>query len=205
MMITKAVLGCSFMVIALMTCARSDAGSQWVFNEILADPGRVNDSNNNGNSDPIEDEFLELVNLSGADADISGWTISDLVRIRHVFPEGSLVADGCAVVIFGGGPLGPSNSGVLRLASSSGTLALNNSGDTLTLSTNTGIEIAAVSYGPEGNNDQSLTLDPDLDGTWTQHSEANASGGATMSPGAKTDGTVFEGCPEGPPPPPPSG
>lgn len=204
-MITRTVLGCGFMVIALMTCTRSDAGSQWVFNEILADPGRINDSNNNGNSDPIEDEFLELVNLSGADADISGWTISDLVRIRHVFPEGSLVADGCAVVIFGGGPLGPSNSGVLRLASSSGTLALNNSGDTLTLSTNTGIEIAAVSYGPEGNNDQSLTLDPDLDGAWTQHSEANDSGGATMSPGAKTDGTVFEGCPEGPPPPPPSG
>ncbi len=190
---------------AFLACTRAQAGSQWIFNEILADPGRANDSNNNGNFDSIEDEFLELVNLSGEDVDISGWTISDLVRIRHIFPEGSLVADGCAVVVFGGGPLGPSASGTLRLAASSGTLALNNSGDTLTLSTNAGIDIVTATYGPEGNNDQSLTLDPDLDGAWTQHAEAGAAGGTAMSPGTLTDGTFFEGCTQGQPEPPASG
>ncbi|MCH2582631.1 MAG: lamin tail domain-containing protein, partial [Planctomycetes bacterium] len=76
---------------AFLACTRAQAGSQWIFNEILADPGRANDSNNNGNFDSIEDEFLELVNLSGEDVDISGWTISDLVPVRHIFTEGSLV------------------------------------------------------------------------------------------------------------------
>lgn len=204
-MLTSAFSSSITVILLVLLCLRAQAGPQWVFNEILADPGAVNDSNNNGSFDPVENEFLEIVNLSGADADISGWTISDLVRVRHVFPEGSLVPAGCAVVIFGSGPLGPSDSGALRLTSSSGILALNNSGDTLTLSTDTGIEVAIATYGSEGNNDQSLVLDPDLGETWVQHSEASTSGGTTMSPGTLSDGTRFEGCPQGPPPPPPSG
>ena len=113
-------------LLLILLCLPLQADAQWVFNEILADPGAVNDSNNNGSFDPVEDEFLEIVNLSGDDADISGWTISDLVRIRHVFPEGTVVPADCAVVVFGSGPLGPSDSGALRLTSSSGILALNN-------------------------------------------------------------------------------
>ena len=192
-------------LLLILLCLPLQAGPQWVFNEILADPGAVNDSNNNGSFDPVEDEFLELINLSGDDADISGWTISDLVRVRHVFPGGTVVPADCAVVVFGSGPLGPSDSGALRLTSSSGILALNNGGDTLTLSTEAGAEVAIAAYGSEGNNDQSLVLDPDLGETWVQHSEAGTSGGTTMSPGTLSDGTRFAGCLQGPPPPPASG
>lgn len=204
-MLTGAFTRSVNVLLLILLCLRVQAGPQWVFNEILADPGAVNDSNNNGSFDPVENEFLELVNLSGDDADISGWTISDLVRVRHVFPEGTVVPADCAVVVFGSGPLGPSDSGALRLTSSSGILALNNGGDTLTLSTDTGTEVATATYGSEGNNDQSLVLDPDLGGIWVQHSEAGTSGGTTMSPGTLSDGTRFEGCPQGPPPPPASG
>ena len=148
-MLTSTFMRSANIFLLILLCLPLQAGPQWVFNEILADPGAVNDSNNNGSFDPVEDEFLELINLSGDDADISGWTISDLVRVRHVFPEGTVVPADCAVVVFGSGPLGPSDSGALRLTSSSGILALNNGGDTLTLSTEAGAEVAiAAAYCP---------------------------------------------------------
>ena len=40
MMITRVIPGYVFIFIVLMACARSDAGPQWVFNEILADPAQ---------------------------------------------------------------------------------------------------------------------------------------------------------------------
>ena len=103
-----------------------------VINEISADPdSSAGDANGDGTAHFSEDEFVEIVNVSGADLDISGWTISDAVGVRHMFPAGSVITNGCSVVVFGGGTPTGSFGNSLVQTSSSGQLGLNNGGDSL--------------------------------------------------------------------------
>ncbi len=168
-----------------------------VINEFLADPAGdlTGDANGDGVRNGSEDEFIELVNNSGSDIDMSGWTISDSFSVRHTFPSGSVVANGCSAVVFGGGtPTGSFGNGLVQTASG-GFLGLNNSGDTITL--NDGVsDVASTSYGSEGGDDQSLTLDPDITGmSYVKHTVATGSGGTLFSPGTRIDGSNFDGCP----------
>jgi predicted extracellular nuclease len=174
----------------------------FVINEIHADPAidLSGDANADGVRDATQDEFVELVNTSASDIDISGWTLSDGFGQRHVFPAGSVVQSGCSVVVFGGGtPTGLFGASLVQTASS-GALGLNNGGDTITLSD--GVTSLDAGYGSEGGNDQSLTLEPDVTGTsFVQHTSASGSGGALFSPGTRADGSQFQGCevlPQGP-------
>ncbi|MDX1517856.1 MAG: lamin tail domain-containing protein [Woeseiaceae bacterium] len=170
--------------------------TDWVINEIHADPAgsAAGDANGDGLRDSTEDEFVEIVNTSGASADISGWTLSDGFGVRHTFPAGSVVPDGCSIVVFGGGtPTGNFGISPVQVAST-GALGLNNGGDNVTL--NNGVaDVASAGYGSEGGDNQSLTRDPDISGNFTRHSEAAASGGALFSPGTQLDGSQFAGCP----------
>jgi hypothetical protein len=167
----------------------------WVINEIHADPSATaGDANGDGTISTTQDEFVEIVNNTGAAQDVSGWTLSDAVTVRHVFPAGSVIADGCAVVVFAGGTPTGAFGGVVVQTSSTGQLGLNNGGDTVTLSDGVA-DVATAGYGSEGGNDQSLTLDPDVAGTaFVLHSTAAGSGGALFSPGTRIDGTAFAGC-----------
>jgi len=162
-----------------------------VINEISADPdATAGDANGDGVVNTSEDEFVEIVNVSGADLDVSGWTISDAVGVRHTFPAGSTVTDDCAIVVFGGGTPSGQFGGAAVQASSTGQLGLNNGGDTVTLD-NGGGEIISVAYGSEGGNNQSLTRNPDITGEFVQHTTVN---GALFTPGARNDGSAFAGC-----------
>jgi len=176
------------------------AGAAWVVNEIHADPDSVGgDANGDGTSNFSTDEFVEIVNVSGSDADISGWTVSDGFGVRHMFPAGTVVPDQCSIVIFGGGtPTGAFGNSVVQTASG-GSLGLNNGGDDIFLNDGSS-DIATAGYGSEGGDNQSLTLDPDITGTlpYVKHTVATGSGGALYSPGTNVDGTDFAGCP--PPP-----
>jgi predicted extracellular nuclease len=168
-----------------------------VINELHADPDAsiAGDANGDGTRDGSEDEFIELVNVSGADLDISGWTLSDAVDVRHTFPGGTVVSNNCSVVVFGGGtPTGTFGDAVVQVAST-GFVGLNNSGDTVTVS-NGGGDVVSYTYGSEGGNNQSLTRDPDITGPdpLVQHTTAAGSGGALFSPGTQVDGTAFAGC-----------
>lgn len=172
--------------------------SNWVINEMLADPasGAAGDANGDGVRDFSDDEFVEIVNISGADADISGWTLSDGAQARHTFPAGSIVPDGCSVVVFGGGvPTGPFGMGTVQIASS-GALGLSNSGDSVTLNSGTS-DVATASYGSEGGDNQSVTRDPDITGSTplVRHSDVTGADGALFSPGTQIDGSQFSGCP----------
>ena len=167
-----------------------------VINEFLADPAAdlPGDANGDGVRDSSQDEFIELVNNSDVDVDISGWTISDAVGVRHTFPAGTIVPANCNIVIFGGGtPTGEFGGAVVQIAST-GYLGLNNSGDTITINDGT-TDLVQVAYGAEGGYDQSLTRDPDIIGDFVQHAAASGSGGALFSPGTKVDGAQFAGCP----------
>jgi predicted extracellular nuclease len=170
--------------------------NNWVINEFLADTasGSAGDANGDGTRDSSQDEFVEIVNVSGADADISGWTLADGFTVRHTFPAGTVVPDGCSIVVFGGGtPTGSFGRSVVQTASG-GFLGLNNGGDDITLSSGAS-DVAVVSYGGEGGDNQSLTRDPDISGAFAKHSVATGSGGTLFSPGTTVDGSQFSGCP----------
>ncbi len=164
-----------------------------VINEILADPGAVNgDANGDGAISTSNDEFVEIVNNGAEAVDLSGWTLSDAVSIRHTFPSGSEVAAGCAIVVFGGGTPTGAFGGATAQTASTGQLGLNNGGDDVILQNGTTV-IAQHTYGSEGGNDQSITRSPDITGTFVPHTSATNSVGS-FSPGRKVDLTSFSGC-----------
>ncbi len=122
--------------------------------------------------------------------------MSDGFSVRHTFPAGSIVDDGCSIVVFGGGsPTGAFGFSAVQTAST-GSLGFNNGGDTVTLN-NGFVDVTTAGYGSEGGDNQSLTRDPDGDGTsaLVKHTLATTSGGALFSPGSRADGTQFAGCP----------
>ncbi len=169
-----------------------------VINEILADPpgSRPEDLEGDANGDGVRnssaDEFVELVNGSDAVVDLSGWTISDGVAVRHVFGEGTLLEPGMAVVVFGGGVPGPGSGGAQLLAASAGRLGLNNDGDRVIVMDREGAVVNEVSYGREGGSGQSLNRNPDVAGSeLVEHSWAEGGEGRLFSPGLRTDGRPF--------------
>jgi len=167
-----------------------------VLNEIHADPDLIlGDANNDGLIHSDDDEFLEFVNIGENDLDLSGWSISDSLRPRFIFPEETFLEKGCAVVIFGGGdPQGDFGGSLIFRANS---LGLNNSGDSISLSDESGVERLFYQYGSEGGENQSLTRSPDIKGglPLVLHGEVDGSNGDRYSPGVMLDGFIFEGCP----------
>lgn len=169
-----------------------------VINEIHADPHPTDgDANGDGSVDSLDDEFIELVNISGFAVDIGGWSYGDEVKIRHTFQPGTVIPHGCGIVIFGGGEPAGDFGGALVGIASTGTLGLNNEGDTVTLYDLDAGAVVSYSYGEEGWDDQSLTRDPDVIGPepLVKHSQATGAGGALYSPGTRVAGTPFWGCP----------
>ncbi len=167
-----------------------------VLNEVHADPDQImGDANKDGSVHSDNDEFLEFVNIKDGALDLSGWSVSDALRIRYIFPAGSILERGCAVVIFGGGVPGGDFGG--SQIYTAGSLGLNNPGDTITLRDGDGVERLRYQYGAEGSENQSLTRSPDISGDLplVLHSELPETLGALFSPGVQLDGSVFSECP----------
>ena len=176
-----------------------------IFNEILSDGTADDDANGDGTIDAMEDEFVELVNVSGAAVDISGWRLVEtdwgVFLPRHTFAASSQLDPGDAVVVFGGGDPPASTATVLHLPSNAqdpGTaygLDLDNDGDRISLVDADGLLVDVFSYGDEGGitatNDESMTRDPDLTGEFEPHTGASGGAGAVFSPGTRVDGTAF--------------
>lgn len=96
---------------------------QVIINEILA--------NEPGSS--TAGEFVELFNTGSAAVDLSGWSVSDSVSVRHTFAAGTSIAAGGFLVVFGN-------------TASTGTLGLSNSGDAVKLSNASGTSVDAFTY-----------------------------------------------------------
>jgi hypothetical protein len=165
-------------------------------NEIHADPhASEGDANGNGTAESAADEFVEIVNAGATALDLSGWTLADALSVRHVFPAGSTVAAGCAVVVFAGGTPSGTFGGALVQTASTGGLSLNNTAETVVL--HDGVApVASLTYGAEANADQAITRDPDVAGPepLVRHGLATGSGGTRFSPGRRVDGSAFAGC-----------
>ncbi|MEO0417790.1 MAG: lamin tail domain-containing protein [Pseudomonadota bacterium] len=164
-----------------------------VINEIHADPASdiSGDANGDGARDFSDDEFVELVNTSSSAVDLSGFTLSDSVSVRHTFAAGTTLEAGQAIVVFGGGTPTGTFGGATVVTASSGAVGLNNGGDTVTLVDTNGATVDEVVYGSEGGSNQSLTRDPDGTGDFVQHTSATDANGALFSPGTQVDGSAF--------------
>ena len=185
----------------LLALATSNLSAQWIINEIHADPAAnagaetPGDANGDGTRHSSEDEFIELINNTGASVDIENWVINDFTGLRHSFVGSTVVADGQVVLVFGGGtPTGTFGGAIVQI-SSEGLLGFNNSGDSITLADASGASVVFYEYFGEGGNNQSLTRDPDITGAepLVEHSTAAGANGALFSPGTKVDGNPFAG------------
>lgn len=189
----------TFLSIGILLFGAEKAYGAIVINEFLADPplGLAGDANRDGARHSSDDEFVEIFNLEDGDADLSLWSLWDLVRLRHEFGEGSLLGAHERLVIFGGGDL--SLFPAPALIASSGTLSLNNTGDTIFLKNALGTTVDSVHYGSEANLDQSLTRFPEGTGPFEQHTLASSKG-LWFSPGADVEGNFAQDAPSVPEP-----
>ncbi|MEM6262736.1 MAG: lamin tail domain-containing protein [Bacteroidota bacterium] len=171
---------------------------QLILNEICYDPsnsGLNGDTNGDGRYAQAEDEFLEFVNLSASELDVSGYKLYDEENLainvpNHTIPANTVIPAGGALVIFGGGTPTGSFGGALVQTSTSGDFNLNNSGDKLYVFDAADTEILTFDIEPLSNNpNESYTRNPDLTGDFVQHREATT--GVLFSPGTKIDGSPF--------------
>ncbi|WP_431110709.1 lamin tail domain-containing protein [Winogradskyella poriferorum] len=156
-----------------------------LINEINADPDSTNgDANGDGTVNTSEDEFVEIYNSGTTSIDLSDYTISDAVSVRHTFPSGTVLAPNSFITVFGGGtPTGI--DGIVQTASSGG-LGLNNGGDSVIIANNSALVLVQEDYGAAGNN-QSIARSPDFTGAFVDHSTI-VSNPVLYSPGARNDG-----------------
>lgn len=173
-----------------------------IINEVLYDPSNEpagtdgvlpGDANGDGVYVQNQDEFVELVNISGAVADVTGYRIYDdeawgLGSPRHIVPQTSLLP-GEALVVFGGGtPTGSFGKANVQVATG-GTITMNNMGDTVRVTTPSDVIVATFEIGPRSDDpDESYTRNPDVTGAFEQHGDNTK---RLFSPGTRVDGTPF--------------
>ena len=181
--------------------AETPLAGDLVINEYMADDGAA-DTNCDGvmgTGADTDDEFVELVNVSGVFLNINGVRIHDgsATPLRHTFaagPSGYVgLLPGEAIVVWGGGA--PACADTLNwFTASQGSLSLNNSspGDSIivlpagtgtTPLVSTSYTAAAVVTGVSNN------LNPDVTGTaYVRHNLVSGAVG-NFSPGTASDGT----------------
>ncbi|MBN2494438.1 MAG: lamin tail domain-containing protein [Deltaproteobacteria bacterium] len=189
-------------------CLDADLSPRWgsvIINEVLSDGSTDGDPNQDGSLDAMEDEFVELVNVSNQAVDLEGYTLVerdwDVFLPRHTFETGTQLQPLGAVVVFGGGDPPESTASVLYLGSNAEDpgfaygLDLDDAGDRIRLLDADGLTVAVFAYGDEGGtpavSDQSVTRAPDLTGDFVPHAEAEGAGGEIFSPGTRVDGSAF--------------
>lgn len=163
-----------------------------VINEILADPpdGIAGDANGDGTRDGSEDEFIEIVNASGSEVNISGWQLFEETTLRHTFPSNTIIPDMQSIVVFSGGSPNNNIPGVVQKATS-GSLVLTNSGDQVLLKDDEDFLVDSYEYGSEGNNNESLARNPDITGDFVGHTSITTNP-VMFSPGRKnTDNSAL--------------
>jgi hypothetical protein len=167
-----------------------------VINEIHISPDPAcGDANGDAVIHSFNDQFIEIVNITGSVVDLGGWVLWDALIPRHEFPSPTLVQNGCSIVIFGGGsPTGEFGGSLVQIATS-GTLYLSYPVDTLKLLDGADFPVLELFYDVEDIFGQSITRDPDINGLgFVPHTNATDAAGALFSPGTMLDGNPFLGC-----------
>jgi hypothetical protein len=173
-----------------------------VVNEVYyAADASLLDANGDGTADttrPSTDEFVEIVNVTGADINLTGYTVKEnFTGSLHEFPEGTVIPAGGALVIFGGGTFMPGSTAAfgtteLQKASVPG-LFLDDAGDFVQLLNDTSEEIHRVTLPDQTANPTGGSLTLTTDGApgsgYVLHT--TLPGAQPFSPGVKVNGTPF--------------
>lgn len=155
-----------------------------VINEVLANPpaGDAGDANGDGTRDPYQDEFVEIVNVSDGPVELGGAQLFVDESLRHTF-EPLCILSGAAVVIFGGGMIGPTVVGPALI--SDRRLGLPNDAGKIEFIAGGVHETVSYSRSPAA----SMVRSPELIGTtWVSHVDAHAT---PYSPGTCGDGSAL--------------
>ncbi|OUW04256.1 MAG: hypothetical protein CBD11_00775 [Phycisphaera sp. TMED151] len=156
------------------------------------------DFDGNGDGETInfnDDEYLEILNTSAADIDISNWTISDRTGVRHVFSAGTTISANCGVVIFGGGTPSGAFGGMEVVVSSTGSLSFNSSDDLIALADASGIVQDSYEYlNPSSDDFRGFGRSPDGSGEFAYIGGPDAS---LATIGLDASGGFFGGCSSG--------
>lgn len=100
-------------------------------------PNPATDWNGDGEVTARADEMVEITNVGTAEADLTGYALSDNTGVRFTFPAGVVLGVGESLQVLGGGDV--------EFKAPRG-LGLNNNGDTLTLLDARGGKVKAVSW-----------------------------------------------------------
>lgn len=167
-----------------------------VLNEFLVNvpPGLAGDANGDGVRHPHDDEFVELVNITDHQLDLSGLKIQNATSTKYTFSNFCLDA-GHAVVVFGGieyGAKPPTGPGFHSMIAHS-KFMFNNDQGTIVVRAADNHELLRVNY--ERSPPQALTLSPELHGTrYASHNSLVS--GALFSPGTCANSrSIIDGCP----------
>jgi hypothetical protein len=180
--------GATCMFSESITAPNCEPIAEIYINEFVADPTTNGlDLNTNHDFDfsgnPIidgqDDEMIELVWLGAGALDLTGWTLSDAVGVRHTFGNVQLTPTIQYAVVFGGGDLSNIQNIIpdaYFATASTGNLGLNNGNDDIELRDNMGNLIRSVSYSTSGgdvanyddNEESSWGRDPDGTGAFVR-------------------------------------
>jgi len=82
---------------------RPPAAGELIINEALLTPpsSYLGDANGDGETNGLEDEFVEFVNTTTHPLDLSGCQLSTSAGVRHQFPSGTILPGGMSIVVFG--------------------------------------------------------------------------------------------------------
>lgn len=148
------------------------------------------------------DEFVELVNDSERDVDLSNWALFDSEHVRHRFTEPFVLRAKGAIVVYGGPRVGfpPLLMTPTIWANASATgLGLDNSGnDAIILRNPEGQLVSRLVYSEIISAKGSLTRFPTLTDDFVPHESVSAS---PTSPGVNYDGRRFNEVSPWPPAP----
>ena len=175
-----------------------------VINEVYYAPDNaLLDANGDGITPSFDDEFIEIVNTGATPFDLSFCSIIENgfdFNARgpvHVFPEGTVLAPGAAIVVFSGGDIADGSTAAFGTAqiqkASEGGLFLSDGGDNVRLRNGFDEELYGVILPDQGTlgASGSLTLSPDVTpaGGYIPHTTTTAA--TEFSPGTQIDGTPF--------------
>ncbi len=175
-----------------------------VISEILANPATATNSvyfnplkrsadwaTNSASSFSINDEYIEVVNLSPSALDFVGWTVYDAVQLRHEFGDFFSVPSSNAFILYGG-PLNGFNPGIsgMSQSASSTTLSLNNTGsETVALRNASGRLVTRVVYqGADVGTSSSISRFPSLNSPFVPQQWISTN---LASPNAQYDNRAF--------------
>jgi hypothetical protein len=163
-------------------------------NEIHWDPAanKLGDANHDGTPHTTQDEFVEIVNASTTDVDITGWQLCMGTNLLFTFPPTVLTGRTSAVVFGGGSPTGVFGHSIVYAAPTNWAGLANSPGaNSVRLVTDGGAEVSAYNYAAFGTPDMAITRNPDYTGDFVLHTSVNSF--VRWTPGTKADGKYFEG------------